>query len=290
MFQTPISKAVIAELPNPPQYDEELHEWATYMARQLALHIANQPHSKPPHTVKAIAWELPGDKFEAKLGHNPMKMVNETTITSGILDGIVKVMTKWSKNGNPITIGAGTLIEPNVVVRENDIGMIRLNRSFQGVHPIDYVQTPFTDSLSGRTMLGSIYGFPSGFPNICVSEMRVKFSLTRDPGWAEHNGDTKEGNSGGPVMDMNGRLVAIHGGWEWANKKQTEKINVSAPVNRMGNDVDVFREIIAFMAVNSGNLLRVGAKFLAPKSGGITEVAISRRYAEQVPKIVFEWH
>ncbi|KAI1439844.1 trypsin-like cysteine/serine peptidase domain-containing protein [Annulohypoxylon stygium] len=324
----------MAKFPNHPQYDgEELHEWATYMARQLALHIANQPYVKPLHATKATAWELPSDRCEAKLGQNPMKMVSNMTIASGVLNGIVHVVTTWSKGGDP-TIGIGTLIEPNVVAvcghllrgkngyavqveitagnghkamgdyavvpenwdvrldkrRENDAGMIHLQKSIQGVHPIDYMSTPFTDSCPGRSMLGSVYGFPEEFPHLCVSEMRIQFSLTHDTKLVRHNGDTKEGNSGGPVVDINGRLVAVHGGWEWANKKKTEKINVSAPVNRMGNDFDVFREILAFMAVNPSNLLKVGAKFLAPKAGGITEVTAGQRSRGPVPKIVFEWH
>lgn len=79
----------MAKFPNHPQYDgEELHEWATYMARQLALHIANQPYVKPLHATKATAWELPSDRCEAKLGQNPMKMVSNMTIASGVLNGM----------------------------------------------------------------------------------------------------------------------------------------------------------------------------------------------------------
>ncbi|KAI0883944.1 trypsin-like cysteine/serine peptidase domain-containing protein [Annulohypoxylon maeteangense] len=327
--------ATIAELPNYPQYDgEELREWATYMARQLALHIAGQSPSKPLRAVKAIAWALGDGNCEARLGQNPMKMVNEMTIASGVLDGVVQVVTKWSKGGSSTTIGIGTLIEPNVVAvcghllrsdndyaveveviagnrarvmgnyvvvpkkwlvrldayHENDIGMIHLEKPLEGVHPIDYVQTPFTDSLSGRSMLGSVYGFPERFPQLCVSEMKVQFSLTRNSGWVEHTGDTMKGNSGGPIVDMYGRLVAVHGGWKWANKKKTKMINVAAPVNRMGNDFDVLREILIYMTVNPGASFKVGAKFLASKAGGVTEVTAIRHYSGSLPKIAFEWH
>ncbi|KAI1460219.1 trypsin-like cysteine/serine peptidase domain-containing protein [Annulohypoxylon moriforme] len=332
--RTPIPNAVMTELPNPPQYDgEELCEWASYMARQLTLHIARPSHVRSIYSVKAIAWELPSNTCEVKLGQNPMKRVDEMVITGGVLDGIVQVITKWSKDDNLTTAGIGTLIEPNVVAvcghllrsdygyaigvevtagngvgamgdyvvvpkkwfarldkyRENDIGMIHLDRPLDGVHPIDYLQTPFTDSLPSRSMLGSVYGFPAGFPHLCVSEMKIQFSLTRNPGWVEHTGDTMNGNFGGPVVDLNGRLVAVHGGWEWANRNKT-KINVSAPVNRMGNDLDVLREILAHMAVTPCNTFKVGAKFLAPKAGGITEVTIIRYYSGSVPKIAFQWH
>ncbi|KAI2464333.1 trypsin-like cysteine/serine peptidase domain-containing protein [Annulohypoxylon bovei var. microspora] len=334
-LQTSIPKAVIAELPNPPQYDgEDLREWAGYMARQLALNTASPLHVKPLHPVKAIAWELLSGNYEARLGQNPMKQVGEMVANSGVLDGIVQVVTKWSKHDRKSAIGIGTLIEPNVVAvcghllrsqngyavkveitagngasatgdyvvvpkkwlvrlencRKNDIGMIHLDRPLNGVHPLDYAQTPVTDSLSHHGILGRVYGFPERFPRLCVSNMKIQFSLTYYPGWVEHNGDTMKGNSGGPIVDMNGRLIAVHGGWAWANKEMTGRINVSAPVDRMGNDFDVLREILAYMAVNPGAPLKIGAKFLARKAGGITEVTATRYYRGSVSKIAFEWH
>ncbi|KAF4466348.1 atp synthase f1 [Fusarium albosuccineum] len=123
----------------------------------------------------------------------------------------------------------------------NDIGFIRLS----AVKPLEYMTTPVSD---GR-LTGTVYGYPGDFPahargkRLCKSTSPLWFPYEASR-VLQHEADTEVGSSGGPITDAKGSVIAVHAG----HPKYT-MINEAVPINRNGNDFDIFIRIAKFLAL-----------------------------------------
>ncbi|KAI0436151.1 trypsin-like cysteine/serine peptidase domain-containing protein [Xylaria telfairii] len=129
----------------------------------------------------------------------------------------------------------------------NDLAFIRLSKSFDTVNHIKYMQTPVTDN----SIDASIYGFPYDMPHdspgnrLCVSRCPVRYGQSSSTGMLEHEGDTAKGTSGGPVLDAQGIVIALHKGWAETGRRQ---VNRAVAIDRDGNDFWAFRLILGYMS------------------------------------------
>ncbi|KAI0531556.1 trypsin-like cysteine/serine peptidase domain-containing protein [Xylaria digitata] len=134
----------------------------------------------------------------------------------------------------------------------NDLAFIRLSEPFGTVNPIGYMQTPITND----DIDASIYGFPYDTPNdalgyrLCVSKCPVRYSQSSSTGMLEHEGDTEKGTSGGPVLDANGIVIALHKGGGGL-------VNQAVTIDRNGNDFWAFRLILEYMSQMEDDRVRI---------------------------------
>ncbi|GAW20542.1 hypothetical protein ANO14919_100500 [Xylariales sp. No.14919] len=141
----------------------------------------------------------------------------------------------------------------------NDLAFIRLSKPFGKANPIKYMQTPVTHN----GIDASIYGFPYDLPEkgnergkrLCVSESAVRYSLSDSVGMLEHEGDTEKGTSGGPVLNAEGVVIALHRGWD--SKVGGGRINQAVSIDRDGNDFSAFRMILDYMAQRENDRVKI---------------------------------
>ncbi|KAI0878343.1 trypsin-like cysteine/serine peptidase domain-containing protein [Hypoxylon argillaceum] len=132
----------------------------------------------------------------------------------------------------------------------NDLAFIRLGSPFNTVEPLQYMQTPVTDN--GIT--ASVYGFPGDIPEsapgqrLCATMCPVRYSLSCSAGMLEYEGDTEKGTSGGPVLNADRIVIALHRGWDY--DADGRRINQAVTINRYGNDFGAFRQVLEYMAGN----------------------------------------
>ncbi|RWA07864.1 hypothetical protein EKO27_g7254 [Xylaria grammica] len=132
----------------------------------------------------------------------------------------------------------------------NDLGFIRLSKPFNTVNPIEYMRTPIIHDGTDA----AIYGYPFDMPEnedargnrLCVSRSAVRYRQSDSTGMLEHEGDTEKGTSGGPVLDANGIVIALHRGW--APDGSDEGVNQAIAIDRNGNDFWAFCLILEYMS------------------------------------------
>ncbi|RYP43084.1 hypothetical protein DL768_010099 [Monosporascus sp. mg162] len=174
----------------------------------------------------------------------------------------------------------------------NDLGFVHLWEQFDTVNPIKFGQTPLSAN-------GVICGYSGDMPyyakgdRLCKSMSPVRYIPHPPPGMVEHEGDTEKGNSGGPVFDAEGTVIALHRGW--AYKAHGKKINEAVAINRDGNDFAPFGSVLAYMVQHTekhtkGNIGgEVGrVDFEAQKEGRDICVKVVEE-AEKVGGLAFTW-
>ncbi|KAI0413565.1 trypsin-like cysteine/serine peptidase domain-containing protein [Xylaria grammica] len=141
----------------------------------------------------------------------------------------------------------------------NDLAFIRLSEPFNTVNPLEYKQTPITHN----GVDAAIYGYPCDLPEnssargnrLCVSRSSVRYGWSNSTLMLEHEGDTERGNSGGPVVDHMGTVIALHRGW--APAVGGYKVNEAVAINHGGNDFEAFLLILEYMSWEGGEGAKV---------------------------------
>ncbi|KAI0894082.1 trypsin-like cysteine/serine peptidase domain-containing protein [Annulohypoxylon nitens] len=143
---------------------------------------------------------------------------------------------------------------------KNDLAVLHVSKVFpRGVRRMKYEKTP----ISGDQTRVKIYGFPNDmsrdedghmcFP-LCFSHSDVQYRCGRP--LLYHDGDTEEGNSGGPLVNSSDAVIAIHIGSGFKTlvvhengRKVTKSIrtNKAVAINHHGNDVEKFTRYMAAM-------------------------------------------
>ncbi|KAI0434845.1 trypsin-like cysteine/serine peptidase domain-containing protein [Xylaria sp. FL1042] len=147
----------------------------------------------------------------------------------------------------------------------NDVAFIRLSKPFDTVDPIGYMQTPVIENQHN----GRIYGFPYDMPGdapgdrLCVSNCPIRYSQPCSTGILKHEGDTEKGTSGGPVLDANGTVIALHRGWTYEG---LGKINQAVAIDRDSNDFWAFCQILEYMSQRENARVKLVGK--VEKVGG----------------------
>ncbi|KAI1744736.1 hypothetical protein F4680DRAFT_405838 [Xylaria scruposa] len=176
----------------------------------------------------------------------------------------------------------------------HDFGMANLKESLHHLPSLNCKKTPDTSGHPGGMLPGAVFGHPDRFPDLCYASMDIKFHHGGPISMIHHNGDTVKGNSGSPVT-VGRNAVGIHSCWEWLDKGKTEMINGATPINHHGNDMNVFRHILDYMAVMPTlyEELKDGlggpAKFLAIRDGGIAEVEVVGYIKGETRAVHFRW-
>ncbi|KAI0851537.1 hypothetical protein F5Y00DRAFT_230042 [Daldinia vernicosa] len=57
----------------------------------------------------------------------------------------------------------------------------------------------------------------------------------------EHFGDTLPGNSGSPVINSSGNIVAVHFGWDFVHGRT---VNLAVAIERNGNNITALRQAL----------------------------------------------
>ncbi|KAI0195295.1 trypsin-like cysteine/serine peptidase domain-containing protein [Xylaria flabelliformis] len=139
----------------------------------------------------------------------------------------------------------------------NDLAFIRLSRPLNTVQPIGYMQTPVTNN----GIDASVYGFPYDMPDdapgdrLCVSKCPVQYSQSYPPVMLEHEGDTEKGTSGGPILDADGTVIALHRGWD--HVVGGGLVNQAVAIDRDGNDFWAFRQTLEYMSQREDGRVKV---------------------------------
>ncbi|KAI1393203.1 trypsin-like cysteine/serine peptidase domain-containing protein [Hypoxylon trugodes] len=148
--------------------------------------------------------------------------------------------------------------------KRNDFAVLRVSEPFHdGIRPLGYMKTPFDVGAMDFT----VYGFPCDMPKDEDGEQLYQLCFShssfRDEPWNRnliyHDGDTYYGNSGGPVVGPDGKMLAVHRGYR--NLSPTGKINVAVAINHHGNDIEKFIQALrarAGMALSRDFLLIQG--------------------------------
>ncbi|KAI1482136.1 trypsin-like cysteine/serine peptidase domain-containing protein [Daldinia eschscholtzii] len=132
-----------------------------------------------------------------------------------------------------------------------DFAVLRVSEPFNmGCQQMKYKKTPLD-----KTHV-SIYGFPYGIPlvkgvwqaRLCLSRSIVTYAPTTSA-ILDHDGDTKCGSSGGPVVeDASGKVIALHRGFDKVDAHGKAKINKAVPLLFEGNDPGKFRDVIDILS------------------------------------------
>ncbi|KAI1741661.1 trypsin-like cysteine/serine peptidase domain-containing protein [Xylaria scruposa] len=138
--------------------------------------------------------------------------------------------------------------------KQNDFAILRVSVPFSDkIKPMKYKAT-MEDSVET-----TIHGFSSDFPEIGIlTYSRAESRYVGEERVVFHDGDTFRGASGGPVVDSDGVVIAIHRGWGERSSFK-DRINQAVAINHHGNDVQKFIDILALSAGQS----RVGTSGIA---------------------------
>ncbi|KAK4222835.1 trypsin-like cysteine/serine peptidase domain-containing protein, partial [Podospora fimiseda] len=124
----------------------------------------------------------------------------------------------------------------------NDIAIIRLNKSFIGVTPLQFRQTPITGNGAA-----TVYGYPKDTPRfrpngkLCVSgPSRMEYNPSLREGFIGHHSNTERGSSGGPIVDSSNTVIGVH-------TQGLSTINLGVPINRRGNDPKPLLRMLDYM-------------------------------------------
>ncbi|KAI1175722.1 trypsin-like cysteine/serine peptidase domain-containing protein [Nemania sp. FL0916] len=132
-------------------------------------------------------------------------------------------------------------------IRANDLAFVRIDKPFETATHLTYMQTPSTGPL-----LVGVYGFPYDLPFSqpgcwpCYSMSLVCYDSSSSIDMLEHEGDTTDGNSGGPLLNPDGVVIALHRGCY----KQSGVVvcNFAVLIDRHGNDFSYFCLVLDEMA------------------------------------------
>jgi len=175
--------------------------------------------------------------------------------------------------------------------KPNDLGLIYLREPFHSVTSMHVRQTPASDN-------GTVYGYPGDMPHyaegqeLCKSASVITYNSDVTAGMVEHEADTEKGNSGGPVVDDHGLVIAIHRGWGY--KSNGEKINHAVAIDHEGNDIAAFVAVLDYMAKRSRERLDSDGQgfgdvdFMAKNEGNNIKVEMIGE-AKEVEGHVFTW-
>ncbi|KAK3997417.1 hypothetical protein QBC44DRAFT_354912 [Cladorrhinum sp. PSN332] len=139
----------------------------------------------------------------------------------------------------------------------NDIAFIVPNTPFHNTRALRYRKTPKTER-----MLVNVFGYPKDAKNLnfkpcgrlCVSR-EAYMSYSPPSGDVYHFGNTEEGSSGGPILDLNNAetVVAVHtGSHPERDRYGIRKANLGAPINRSGNGFEPL--LIMLNSLHHGNV------------------------------------
>ncbi|KAI0102600.1 trypsin-like cysteine/serine peptidase domain-containing protein [Nemania sp. FL0031] len=141
----------------------------------------------------------------------------------------------------------------NMHSKANDFALLRIyDRVSDGIKPMRYKQTP----IDGCAIAATVYGFTSRLPEsrsdlirLAQSQGSAKYNI--EEAMVDHTGDTIRGASGGPLVDSDGSIIAIHRGWRYLSDEST-KINQAVAINRHDNNVEGFiRAVAGHQATNN---------------------------------------
>ncbi|KAI1384095.1 trypsin-like cysteine/serine peptidase domain-containing protein [Hypoxylon trugodes] len=119
----------------------------------------------------------------------------------------------------------------------------KLDKPFDTVQPIECQQCPITKENDAYT---TIYGFPKDTSvfapcgQLCMSESPFHYNPTSK--MIEHEGDTEEGNSGGPLIDSSGKVFALHSGC--VHDKTKDMVNLAVMIDRDGNNIAALLQVL----------------------------------------------
>ncbi|KAI0554002.1 hypothetical protein F4679DRAFT_392797 [Xylaria curta] len=127
--------------------------------------------------------------------------------------------------------------------KQNEFAILRVSVPFsEKVKPMKYKAT-IEDPVET-----TIHGFSSDFPKTGIlSYSRAESRYVSEERIVFHDGNMFKGASGGPVVDGDGVVIAIHRGWG-RHLSVEDRINQAVAINRHGNDVRRFIDALALSA------------------------------------------
>ncbi|KAI0552064.1 hypothetical protein F4679DRAFT_582127 [Xylaria curta] len=81
---------------------------------------------------------------------------------------------------------------------------------------------------------------------LCVSKCPIQYSQSYPSGMLEHEGDTEKGTSGGPILNANRTVIALHRGW--AHEAGGGIVNQAVAIDCDSNDFWAFRQTLEYMS------------------------------------------
>ncbi|CZR69801.1 uncharacterized protein PAC_19701 [Phialocephala subalpina] len=124
---------------------------------------------------------------------------------------------------------------------KNDLGLVRLEKPFTTLEPKEYHQNLYSEKEKVYGYSGDIPVFAKG-TQLYVSLSLATYHPLDTAGSVEHEADTFNGNSGGPILGEDGKVFAIHRGS--GRNGSGKKINQAVAINREGNDVADFVAVL----------------------------------------------
>ena len=240
--------------------------------RRLLARLQPETHTEPPPATPVEPVVLP----------EPLPPSLTGTFMTG--SGVVLGDGRWAVTNHHVVVGArsivlrngaGHLLRARVVAQSptDDLALLRIEKTFPGVPAIQLVA--LVEPRAGRPIV--VLGFPnimvfgSAQPTVGTGIVAKANGLRDDRATFQTTARIRPGNSGGPVFDLNGRLMGVMSArllWEHGGKEVRD--DDTAPMS---------------LAVKSGRILRLmGAAMpaAAAESATYTAEELYRRVLDSI--------